>query len=314
MQATSKIPVKTISIVVVLFLMLIFSVTTDFIHRIAPHEVGLMVRSQDDIVVRPTGLSFKWNPNTQLHRVPTSTQDLRVTGLSVATRDNFDMHSTIIGYTLRVPADEAVNLIRISVNWRNIVESVVADSTKVVIGRVDLLDVPENRGEIGVAIRDEANAALEDQFGIPGLITSAALESYDWRENAIAFLDEVRERQEAVRSARFQAERDAIARQEALEKAKNQEAIENAAARADAERTKQEGVAQAEARAAIAAAETKALRARNEAELEHHEQLVDLYGPGIAAQVLKWERWNGVMPRISGMDAALQLRHEVDLD
>lgn len=314
MQDKGSLPIKSIAVGVSLIIVLSFSLATDVVHRIAPHEVGLMVRSQDDIQLRPTGISVKFNPNTQLHRVSTATQDLRVTGLSVATSDNFDMFDTAISYTLRVPADRAVDLIRTSVNWEAIVNSAIADSTKVVLGRIELLDVPQNRGEIGAAIRDEANAALEEQFGIPGLITSAALESYQWREDAVSYLAEVRERQEAVRSAQFQAERDAIARGEALAEAENQEAIENAAARAAAQRKREEGKAEADSRRAIAQAETEALRARQQAELEHHQQLVDMYGAAIAASVLQWERWDGVMPRFSGSEIGLQLRHEIDVD
>lgn len=307
-----KLPIKWIGIGAGLLLIFIFSLTTDFVHRIAPHEVGVFVKSQDEIEVRPTGISFKWNPNVDLHRVSTATQNLEVSGLSVATRDNFDMFDTTISYTFRVPADEAIELIRTSVNWSAIVESTVADATKVVLGSVELLEVPENRGQIGADIRDEANRALEEQFGVAGLITSAALETYDWRADAMNYLAEVRERQEAVRSARFQADRDEIARAEALAQATNQEEIENAAARAAAERTRQAGQAEADSRRALAAAETAALRERQEAELEHHQRLVEMYGPAVAADVLRWERWNGEMPRISGTDVGMQLRHEVD--
>ena len=311
MQETVKPPISSIIFGAIALLVLSFPLFTDLIHRIAPHEVGLMVTSQDEIEVQSTGIGFKFNPNTELHRVPTSTQDLEVTDLSVATSDNFDMYDTVIGYTLRVPADEADRLVRTSVNWENIVASVISDKTKAVLGRTEILAVPENRGQIGGEIRDEANEELEEQFGIAGLVTSAALESYEWREDAVDYLAEVRERQEAVRTARFEAERNEIARSEALAEAENEEAIENAAARAEAERTREEGKADADARRAIAEADTEALRERHVAEFEHHEQLVNLYGPDIAAQVLQWERWDGVMPRFSGVEAALQLRHEV---
>lgn len=290
------------------------------LHNINQYEVGVLVDNGEVTEQLNPGWNFVPGVRQQVETVVTAPTDGEVTGLSIATSDNFGMNETTVSFTRVIPPEVARELIATTPFYEQTIATVVSQVAKNVLGNYELIEVPENRGEIEAKMLTAANAQLSELLPIDNPLQNVVLSTYQWEESARTFLAEVRAQMEEIRKAEIQAEKDKIARLERIAEAKTaakEARIESERADAD---TKSAALAQAEAdetahnermrqQRAENEAELAHLNALNEARIAHLRAVSETVGTDGAIAMERWEKWNGQLPMLGA--GQLEMKREI---
>jgi len=230
------------------------------------------------------------------------------------------MNETTVSFTRVIPPEVAKELIATTPFYEQTIATVVSQVAKNVLGQYELIEVPENRGEIEAEMLTAANAQLSELLPINNPLQNVVLETYQWEESARTFLAEVRAQMEEIRKAEIQAEKEAIARKERIAEAETTaEEARIQSAQKDAD-IKSAALAQAEADATAHNERMRQQRAENEAELAHLNALneariahlramAEAVGTDGAIALERWENWDGQLPMLG----AGQLKMESEI-
>lgn len=268
---------------------------------IGAHEVGVVV---DEGVIEGVA-GPEWHITALMEdivKIPTVPQQRQVKGLSMATKDNFAMTDSVIGFTYRIPENKAKSLYRDHPGYEAQMKTQIAKSAKNTVGQYNLVDVPQNRAEIENHIRSCVNAFIESKLGIAGMVTNVSLAYYGWEPRARTFLSSIQESKQQIRLAELDKRRDAIDRENKAEDAEMK--AKNRLIRAKSEK---------KAKVLRARGDAKAERLRNAATLERLHAMVDLLGEQRAVKVIRWRKWDGRMPQVVGGGQSLALEQPIRL-
>lgn len=268
---------------------------------IGAHEIGVVVdEGVIERVARPG-----WHFTALLEdivTIPTVPQQRQVKGLSMATKDNFAMTGSTIGFTFRVPADKALQLYHEHPDYEGQLQVLIAKSAKNTVGAYNLIAVPQNRAEIEQKIRSQVNSFVESQLGLSGMVTNVSLAYYGWEQQARKFLASVQQSQQQIRLAKLDSKRDAIVRKSRAEEAAMKAKNKLIAARSE----KKAQILRAEGQA-------KSERLMSAAMLEKIQSMVDVLGKERAVAVIRWRNWNGQMPQVISGGQGLSLERPIQL-
>jgi regulator of protease activity HflC (stomatin/prohibitin superfamily) len=281
------------------------------IHFVDQYEVGIQVEDGEITGQLDSGWHIVLGVNDDVKTVVVAPVEGQVTGLSVATRDNFAMNETTVSFSREIPATYAKELVKKTPFYKKMFKTAVAQATKNTVGDYELMVVPENRNEIEAEIRAAANTRLSEQLPADDPLQNVVLSSYKWEESARTYLAEIRAKQEKIRTAKLEAEEAAVRRDEQLADAEAEAKRAELQADAEAATTLKEAEAAAEAEKVRHEERMRQQRAEQKAELQHQRQkdkakiayleaLVRQVGPDGAVMFQRWEKWDGQLPQVGG--------------
>lgn len=259
-----------------------------FFTFVGEHEVGVEVRNGRIVGERRTGLNLSLPFVSTVETIPVIVQQGAIEDVSSATIDNYEVAASTIEYLYRVPEERAVEIYREYPNYEALIEGELEDATKDVIGQYRIMEIPENREQIGQDIAQTMRERLTDEMGIE--FRTASLAYYEWTPGAAEILGEIQEsqtlqdvEQERMETSRLEQEREEMEQRARLER-------EEEETESEARRRIREAEANAEAELIEAEAEAEAMAVIAEV-LSDNPDL--LYRQQI-------EKWDGTLPMVSG--------------
>lgn len=282
------------------------------------HEVGIVVDNGSIEGTASPGLNIVGPFFTDIKRLPTTPQTYEVPGLSMSSKDNWALQESLITYTVHVRPSMALELYKKAPNYLSIIDTFVVQHAQGVVGKYDLIDIPKNRSKIEGEILEKVRKSVSEEIGVP-LLRNLVFENFTWENAARQHMSEIRQERKELKKARLQQERKKIERKnkeaDIAAEAKREKIKQRSAAEArlvKARAKKEAAKEEAEARIIAAEAEKKAIELKNQAKRVRINNLVEAVGEDNAVAILRWENWDGQMPKVVAGENGVEVKPSVE--